>query len=160
MQFPLLRETEGVSLERISPDGATQDRLNWHSASSDRGYGTPGLQNSQYSDGSTGEAHISTEPEIVSPDNDGYNDVLHIHYQFDEPGYVATVMIFDANGVLLRTLVNNYLLGRTGVITWDGLDTEEKRLPTGIYLIFIKVFNLKGEVKNYKRTCVITGRRG
>ncbi len=160
MQFPLLRETEGVSLERISYDGITQDRLNWHSASSDRGYGTPGLRNSQYSDGTTGEAHITTEPEIVSPDNDGYNDVLHIHYHFDEPGYVATVMIFDANGILLRTLVNNYLLGREGEISWDGLDTEEKRLPSGIYLIFIKVFNLKGKVKNYKRTCVIAGRKG
>ncbi len=159
MQFPLLRETEGVSLERISFDGSTQDRLNWHSAASDKGYGTPGLQNSQYDDGSSGDAHITTDPEIVSPDNDGYNDVLHIHYHFDEPGYVATVMIFDANGILLRTLVNNYLLGRRGEITWDGLDTEEKRLPSGIYLVFIRIFNLKGEVKNYKRTCVIAGRR-
>jgi len=160
MQFPLLRETEGVSLERIDYDGATQDRLNWHSASSDAGYGTPGLRNSQYDDGSGGEAHISVEPEIVSPDNDGYNDVLHIRYHFDEPGYVATVMIFNAEGILLRTLANNYLLGREGDIIWDGLDAEEKRPPTGIYLIYIKVFNLKGEVKNFKRTCIITGRKG
>ncbi len=160
MQFPLLRETEGVSLERIDPDGSTQDRLNWHSASSDRGYGTPGLQNSQYHDGTTGDLHVTTEPEIVSPDNDGYHDVLHIKYVFDEPGYVATVMIFNADGVLIRTLVNNYLLGRKGDIIWDGLDTEKKRPPTGIYLILIKVFNLKGTVKNYKKTCVITGRKG
>jgi hypothetical protein len=56
--------------------------------------------------------------------------------------------------------VNNYLLGRQGDIVWDGMDTEGRRPSTGIYLIFMKVFNLKGEVKNYKRTCVITGRKG
>jgi len=159
MQFALLQTTEGVSLERIHFSSPTQDPLNWHSASSDAGYATPGVQNSQYSDESPGKNLITTEPDIISPDNDGYHDVLHIHYHFDEPGYVATVIIYNANGRLVRTLANNILLGKQGEITWDGLNDEKKKPGKGIYLIYVKVFNLKGEIHGYKRTCVLAGQR-
>ena len=159
MQFPLLQNTEGVSLERIRFDSPTQDPLNWHSASSDAGYGTPGVQNSQYSDESPGKTRITTEPDIISPDNDGYHDVLHIHYHFDESGYVATIIVYDANGRVVRNLANNILLGREGEITWNGLDNEKQKPLKGIYLIYVNVFNLKGKVHSYKRTCVLAGRR-
>jgi hypothetical protein len=46
--FKLIDNAEGVSLERIDPDGSSQDANNWHSAASTAGYGTPTLQNSQY----------------------------------------------------------------------------------------------------------------
>ncbi len=159
MQFPLLQSTEGVTLERIHFSSPTQDALNWHSASTDEGYGTPGIQNSQYSDDPPGSTRITTEPDIISPDNDGYHDALHIHYSFDKPGNVATIIIYDANGRIVRTLANNFLLGKHGEITWDGLDDEKKMPPKGIYLIYVEVFNLKGKVHGYKRTCVLAGRR-
>ena len=160
MQFPLLRKTEGVTLERINYNSPTQDRLNWHSAAADAGYGTPGLQNSQYSAEPGGTNRITTEPEIISPDNDGYHDLLHIHYHFDQGGYVAIVLVFDANGLIIRTLANNLLLGKEGEIVWDGLNSERKKPLSGIYLIYLKVFNLKGEVHTFKRTCVLTWRKG
>ncbi len=46
--FKLIDNTEGVSLERIDPDGPSQNALNWHSAASTAGYGTPGYKNSQF----------------------------------------------------------------------------------------------------------------
>lgn len=45
--FTLISEKEGISLERISAGGATNDPFNWHSASTSSGYGTPGYRNSQ-----------------------------------------------------------------------------------------------------------------
>jgi len=162
MQFPLLRETEGVTLERVNPDGLTADRFNWHSASSDAGYGTPGLRNSQYLDASVSASasRITTEPEIISPDNDGYHDLLHIRYHFDRPGNIAFVSVYNAEGRLVRVVANNYLLGTKGEILWDGLDGEGHRPPTGIYLILIEVYDLKGNVRRYKRTCIVAGRKG
>ena len=161
MQFPLLRNTEGISLERIDPDAPASDPFNWHSAASDAGYGTPGIQNSQYSPpGEEDVRHLYTEPEIISPDNDGYHDVLHIRYQFDHPGSLATVTVYNAEGQLIRIVANNYLLGTHGDIVWDGLDRYGQRPPTGIYLILVEIYDLQGRVKRYKRTCIVAGRRG
>ena len=42
-QYPLLFTNIGVSLERNSFDGTTQDKRNWHSASKDVGLATPGI---------------------------------------------------------------------------------------------------------------------
>ncbi len=159
MQFALLQSTEGVSLERIYFDSPTQDPTNWHSASSDAGYGTPGVRNSQSSDKPPGKSLITTEPDIISPDNDGYHDVLHIQYHFEEPGNVATIGIYNAKGRLVRMLANNILLGKEGEVIWDGLNDERKMPPKGIYLIYVKIFNLKGKVHGYKRTCVLAGKR-
>jgi len=46
--FKLIDNAEGVSLERIDPDAASQDQNNWHSAASTAGYGTPTYKNSHY----------------------------------------------------------------------------------------------------------------
>jgi hypothetical protein len=40
-QFALIANPDGVSLERIDPDGTSQEATNWHSAASTAGYGTP-----------------------------------------------------------------------------------------------------------------------
>ena len=46
--FKLISDAEGVSLERIDFNAASQSAENWHSAATNVGYGTPGYKNSQY----------------------------------------------------------------------------------------------------------------
>jgi|GEM_PF-713419 len=156
--FALLDETKGVSLERLNYQRVTGDKNNWHSASSIVGYATPGLENSQFTENSQQSDEINVSPEVFSPDNDGFQDVLTIHYKFSESGYVANIKIFDSKGREIRNLCRNNLLGTEGDLTWDGLDNSNLKAPLGIYVLFLEVFDLQGDVKIFKKVCVVGGK--
>ncbi len=157
MHFQLLNSFKGVALERIYPSLPTQDPKSWHSAAQQVGFGTPTYQNSQYSLFKDFDGEIVVEPEVFSPDMDGKDDLLNIHYNFPEPGYVANVNIFDAKGRLVRKLVRNELCGTTGYFVWDGLSEAKTKAEIGIYIIHVEVFNLNGTSKAFKKTCVVGG---
>jgi hypothetical protein len=156
--FALLDNTEGVALERIDPDGPSQEKSNWHSAASTAGYGTPTYRNSQYKTADDPKAAITVSPAIFSPDNDGRDDIATINYQVEERGYVANVFIFDASGRLVRQLVKNDLLGLKGSWIWDGLGEKNNKLPIGTYIVFTEIFNLEGKKKSFKNTIVLARR--
>lgn len=155
MHYPLLNYVDGVSLERISFDNPTQEASNWHSASEASGFGTPAYQNSQFVPEADHQDEIVIDPEIFSPDEDGYNDVVSIRYQFSQPGYSMTVNVFDAGGNLIRKLVNNQYLGTEGSVNWDGIRDDNTKASVGIYIFYIRVFDLNGHVKKFKNTCVL-----
>jgi hypothetical protein len=157
MQYPLLNSTDGVSLERINYNRPSLDKTNWHSAAENVGFGTPAYLNSQYSEAITDDGAITLSPDIFSPDEDGYNDVLNIAYTFGEPGYLANINIYDGNGRLVRELIHNELLGTSGVFSWDGITDGNEKANIGIYIIYIEVFDLKGDVKKYKKATVLAG---
>ncbi len=158
MHFSLLQNFAGVSLERINPDNLTMDISNWHSAAETVNYGTPGLQNSQYLEKSESTEPVWVSPEIFSPDNDGYRDVVQVFYEFSHTGYVANVMIFNSQGRRIRFLHKNELLGTSGNFLWDGEDETGRKADIGIYVFFIEVFDQNGNVKAYKKTCVLARR--
>jgi hypothetical protein len=158
MHFALLNSTKGVSLERIDFNRPTNDRTNWHSAAKDVGYATPAYKNSQYLDAGETESPIAITPELFSPDEDGYNDVVNINYHFDQPGFVANITIYDSKGRLVKYLVRNELLGTSGTFSWDGISEEKEKARIGIYIVFVEVFDLSGNVKKYKKTCVVAGK--
>lgn len=157
MHFPLINDTKGVSLERISPERATQDNSNWHSASETVGFATPTLKNSQYFDSESG-AEISLEPEVFSPDNDGYQDVLNISFKMDKPGYIATIRIYDGAGRLVRTLKTNELLGAEGVFSWDGINDNNEKARIGPYIVLFSAYHKDGDTKKVKKTCVLAAK--
>lgn len=156
--FGLIAEDDGVALERIDPDGESQDKDNWHSAASTAGFGTPTYKNSQYRQTEKVNATLNISPKIFSPDNDGYEDKTNISYLLSESGYVANILIFDASGRLVRSLVNNGLLGLKGSWSWDGLDEKRQRLPMGTYIIFTELFNLQGKKQQFKNVVVLARR--
>jgi hypothetical protein len=153
--FSLLADEDGVSLERIDPQGASNNSINWYSAASTAGYGTPGYRNSQYLPAFNAEGIITIEPSIFSPDNDGLNDVLRIAYKVAEQGYVANLTIFDVSGRMVRQLVRNDLLSFDGYWKWDGLDENGNRLPIGYYILHTEMFNLNGKKERFKNVVVL-----
>lgn len=153
--FKLISNKEGVSLERIDYDAPTQNELNWHSAASSVGYGTPTYKNSQYKIGAGVQGEITVTPEIISPDNDGTDDFATINYSFPEPGYVSNITVFDASGRPVRYLQRNALNGIRGYYRWDGLDDKFQKVPVGIYIIYTEVFNLNGKTKKFKNVIVV-----
>ncbi|MEP6673592.1 MAG: lamin tail domain-containing protein [Ferruginibacter sp.] len=153
--FKLIDNDEGVSLERIDYNALTQDPLNWHSAATSSGYGTPGYKNSQYRADAQLQGTITVSPEIISPDNDGMDDFATLDYNFPEPGYVASITIFDAAGRSVRYLQQNALCGIKGNFRWDGLGEKNQQLPVGIYIFYTEVFNLKGKSGRFKNVVVL-----
>ena len=159
MHFPLLNSFRGVSLERLDYDRPSQRRDNWHSAAANVGYATPGYKNSQFTAAGGGEGPVSVDPKIFSPDQDGHQDILNINYEFDEPGYVATVSIYDPVGRMVRLLVQTELLGTNkGTFTWDGINDMGEKCRVGIYVIYFEVFDTKGNVKKYKKSAVLANK--
>lgn len=154
--FPLLNSTKGFSLERIDYDRPTQDQTNWHTCAEDP-EATPAYKNSQYSEGENG-SEITLSPEIFSPDNDGYNDVLNISYQFETAGMIANITIYDSKGRLVRTLVRNELLGTSGTFSWDGITDDKQKARIGIYIIYFEAFDANGNMKKYKLPVTLAGK--
>ncbi len=155
MQFPMLNDLHDVSLERLNFDRMTQDNTNWHSASEGVGFGTPGYKNSQFESNESVQNNFYLEPEIFSPDNNAYEDVVNLHYHFKTAGNVGTITIFDAKGRLVRNLVSNELLGTDGAYSWDGINNQNTKAGVGIYVAYLSVFDLKGVTNSFKKTCVL-----
>ncbi len=158
MHFGLLNDLDGISLERIDFDRLTQDRTNWHSAAAAVGYATPAYKNSQYSDAGETEDAVEVTPAIFSPDEDGIADVVNINYHFDKPGFTANVNVYDSKGRLVKHLIQNELLGTKGTFSWDGINDAREKERIGIYIFYFEVFDLSGNVKHYKKTCVLAGK--
>ena len=153
--FKLLDNHQGVALERIDQNAPTQSPDNWHSASGSSGYGTPTFANSQSRTAEKPAGEVRVSPEIISPDNDGYDDYATIDYRFPSPGYVASITIFDAGGRPVRYLQRNALCGIKGSFRWDGLGEKNQSLPVGIYIIYTEAFNLDGRKKQFKEAIVL-----
>ena len=154
-QFALIGNSEGVALERIDPNDSSQKQSNWHSAASTAGYGTPTYKNSQYKQTSIVNAIIDINPKIFSPDNDGRDDIVTVSYRVEQRGYVANIIILDANGKQVKYFVKNALLGLQGSWNWDGLDEKQQKLAAGTYIVYTEIFNLQGKKQQFKNTVVL-----
>jgi hypothetical protein len=142
-QFPLLDDVDGVSLERLDPNGLSSDGMNWHSAAEAVKFGTPGLKNSQYLP-VTVNGSFSLESDLFSPDMDGYLDVMQATYSMAQPSCLGTVTIYDERGRLIRTLFKNQLLGSNGNFSWNGVKDDQTKASIGVYVIVFEAFSLDG----------------
>lgn len=155
--FDLLATEDGKALERISFSSESDNEDNWHTASELVEWGTPGYLNSQFVDPNV-VGDISIDPPIFSPDNDGYQDVVLINYQFTNPDNVMDVQIYDSEGRLIRELEDNLYPGVSGLISWDGINNEGTKAQVGSYVILITIFDLDGNRTVYKKVVVLAVR--
>lgn len=156
----LLSSFQGVSLERLSFTRPTNDVGNWTSAAEAAGFATPGYLNSQFLPEGTSSGQFELENEVFSPDNDGFQDVLLINYKVNNPGYIATIQIFDRRGRVIRELTRNQIIGTQGTISWDGTTDNRGKARIGPHIVLIQLFDLNGEQEVYKLPCIVAGRLG
>ncbi|MBF9223671.1 lamin tail domain-containing protein [Hymenobacter ruricola] len=158
MHLSLLASQEGVSLERIRAAGLSNGS-NFHSAASAVGYATPGRPNSQAQDAPGGNQELTVEPEVFTPDDDGQQDFATLNYHLDQPGYAATVTVYDALGRLTRRLTRNETLPTNGFVQWDGVDDRGHKAAVGYYILLVELFRpASGEKREYKKTVVLGAR--
>jgi len=141
--FKLLDVTDGVSLERLDFEQPSSSKSNWHSAAEAVGYATPGGENSQFYP-AVANGTLSFTSDVISPDSDGYEDVLQINYELTEAGMLGQFTIYDDRGRLIRTLFTNELLGTSGTFTWDGIRDDETKASIGPYVAVFEAFNING----------------
>lgn len=149
--------TEGRSLERIRLDAPTDDPSNWSTSVAPDG-GTPGHPNSVSRDVSEPvDAYgIILDPSTFSPDDDGFDDLLHIRYVLRAGSSRVRVRIFDSSGHHVRALESATFSGREGTIVWDGFDDDGRRLPIGIYIILLDAVDPEaGTAETYRAVAVL-----
>ncbi len=158
MHYGMLKSTDGVSLERVSPLRPSTDRSNWHSAASTVNYATPGYKNSQWADIFAEDNSIVIYPEVFTPNLDGIDDIATITYRFNELGYRISIWVYNAAGFKVKQLVNNDISSVEGSYSWDGTMEDNSTATSGIYLFVIEVWKLDGTVKKYKKPVTISAR--
>ncbi len=137
----LLNDSKGISLERISIERPGIEVANWHSAASIVGYATPGEENSQVVNHPLQDKMLSVEPEVFSPDNDGYHDLLNIKVTTLSLGWVIRLWISDLAGHLTRSLANNHIGGPSVTYGWDGETDQGSMAMEGIYVVHLVVYH-------------------
>ncbi len=156
--FPLIKDPNGVSLERIAADAPTNNISNWHSAASTAGYATPGYVNSQSILDNTIADKINVFPKVFLPDNSGLDDFTTISYNFGTNGFIANISIFDVAGRKVRTIAKNDLLPQNGFYTWDGTSDNRTKVNVGYYIVLFEIFNLQGKALKFKKTVAVAGK--
>lgn len=154
-------DRDGVALERLDPGGPTNAASNWTSASAAvTGLpGTPTLPNSQRLSASPSASGLITlSANRLSPDADGYEDFLDIRYDLPRAGFFAAMTVFDSEGIPVKRLARQELIGTEGNLRWDGdLDGSGSARP-GIYVLFFELFAPDGATERLKKTVAVVGK--
>lgn len=154
MHYPLLSVVEGVALERVRFSAASDEVGNWHSASYQCGYGTPGKENSQALNSTEGEVmEIQISPPIISPDNDGHNDIALITAK----GIIGTgtISILDETGKMIRKIAEGEYLGSGNEYVWDGTNDKGSVVSVGIYIVVSEITQEGGKIIQSKNPIVV-----
>lgn len=153
MHFAMLVSSEGVSLEKTHYELPGRDANNWQSASSGSGYGTPGYENSQFTEIGTNNPEISVHPEVITPDGDGRGDVAIVSWSFKEGGWAGNLTVHNSAGQPVRVLTNNVTLGTSGHVTWNGTDDRGALMPSGVFIILMNMYHPSGTTKRLAVSC-------
>ncbi len=154
LHIPFLKTSQGVSLERISPEVEINEPNSWKSAASSSGFATPGAINSQLANVNISFGEIKAIPPSFAHDAPGRNYTL-INYELSDVGNLATVKIFDTKGYLVKTLANNETLNTSGFFRWDGDDNSGRKVGVGYYIIYFELFSSAGNTRILKERVAV-----
>ena len=151
MHTPFLQNFDGVSLEKIDFDLETQNNMHWKSAAQSVGFATPGYQNSHFVEMIDSLNLFEINPEVFSPNGDGYEDFVVFKPNFSQEDQRITISIFNTMGDLVKIVVNNQIGSPNTLYTWDGSDLRGLLSPTGIYIAKCEIWSLEGKNRSIKK---------
>ena len=67
-------------------------------------------------------------------------------------------MIFDSQGKYVKNLVPGQNIASQNRFVWNGLDDNGRIVPAGIYVVFIEVFDIQGDIKRFKKAVVVASK--
>jgi hypothetical protein len=154
---PNLPDVRGISLERIHSGLPTGDHTNWTSSASPDG-GTPGQANTAMVQpyGVSEQPGLALSPNPFSPNGNGIDDHLVIHYSLDGPDYMILVRVFDRHGRRVRTLADGLAAGRSGKLLWDGRTDRGIMNRAGIYIVHLEAWHAAHSTRrSYREVAVL-----
>jgi len=95
--------------------------------------GSPGEPNSVLYEPTSSNIAVTIEPNVFSSDE----DVVVITVDKAPAEAEVTMKIYDRQGRVVRTLIDSETLLRTSY-TWDGRSDGGRRLPIGIYILYLE----------------------
>jgi ribosomal protein L18 len=143
----LIDDSNGVTIAAAS----SKQKDNWHSASSSDNYATPTKDNSQRKTREKNNNWVEVVQNVLRPGNNGIDNILQIDYQFESPGTLLSVYLFNQQGVQVCKILNNLICGKKGSYNWKGLDNQSNYINTGVYILVAEAFHLSGMTKRYKK---------
>ena len=155
MHYSLLTSYEGVALEKTAPQLNSEAAGNWHSAAESSGWGTPGAPNSMFVEEPATADRISLSSSRITPDNDGYEDFLTIILNLEGNDNVISALIFDEAGNYIKKLASNMLAGTEATLIWDGTADDGAPVRTGIYIVYITLYDNAGKTGKWKKICTV-----
>ena len=155
MHYKLLSTSEGVALEKISPENKSEVSANWHSATESSGWGTPGAKNSVFTEKPQSADRVVLSSSKISPDNDGFEDILTISMSLAGNGNVISATVFDETGGYVRKLASNLFAGAEASLIWDGTADDGSQVRTGIYILLITLYDDSGKTEQWKKVCSV-----
>ncbi|MDP6685190.1 MAG: lamin tail domain-containing protein [Candidatus Marinimicrobia bacterium] len=124
------------STEKFRPEYTSNILSRWGVAVNEQRM-TPGALNSLFIESVPTEGSVRLEPNPFSPDGDGIDDVLVIHYSLPFEQAILKVEIFNVNGISMARPVWNLHAAQEGVLTWDGFRSNGEPARIGIYAVLI-----------------------
>jgi hypothetical protein len=133
----------------------SDESSSWYSASESSGWGTPGKENSVFTNEPASNDLIAFSSARISPNNDGIEDALVIDINAKGFGNVISVTIFDETGGYVRKLRENFFAQNKASVVWDGTAGDGSLVSTGVYIVLIELYNDKGKTKFWKKVCTV-----
>lgn len=148
----------GSSLERVSVATASSQAANWASSAAPPG-STPCCRNSVSEIAERAREHeITMSSRVISPDGDGADDRVVFSFTLPTPGFRVDLAVFDAEGKLVRKLLDQKKVGTVVQAVWDGTDDETQRVRPGMYVVHLAMVGPAGERDASRATVVVAPR--